>query len=260
MTGRRSVTSAREPDQSGSRAAGAEAGPGGCQPGGAPPLHIGCPIAGRRPVGVSRARTDRLPAAGPQFRGRDARRRPAARGARPCCGRDVGRRRLRRGIATSISYTSRRRCSRTASCSYVYRKSYLPNYGLFDERRFFGAGSCIGAVDSRLGVRLGICICEDFWHLPVPYLLAHRWRADADQHLVLAWSRHRGSGGGRARLGRFMADADARLRRADHVLRRVRQPRRCRRGSHVLGWLAGHRSGRGGELRGAAAGGGAVRH
>src|SRR5207342_932419 len=25
--------------------------------------------------------------------------------------------------------------------SYVYRKSYLPNYGLFDERRFFGAGS-----------------------------------------------------------------------------------------------------------------------
>jgi predicted amidohydrolase len=55
---------------------------------------------------------------------------------------------------------------------HVYRKSYLPNYGLFDERRFFGAGAEIRAVDSRLGVRLGICICEDFWHLPVPYLLA----------------------------------------------------------------------------------------
>ncbi len=55
---------------------------------------------------------------------------------------------------------------------HVYRKSYLPNYGLFDERRFFGSGSQIRAVDSRLGVRLGICICEDFWHLPVPYLLA----------------------------------------------------------------------------------------
>jgi len=55
---------------------------------------------------------------------------------------------------------------------HVYRKSYLPNYGLFEERRFFAAGSRIGAVDSRLGVRLGICICEDFWHLPVPYLLA----------------------------------------------------------------------------------------
>lgn len=55
---------------------------------------------------------------------------------------------------------------------HVYRKSYLPNYGLFDERRFFGAGTQLRAVDSRLGVRLGICICEDFWHLPVPYLLA----------------------------------------------------------------------------------------
>jgi predicted amidohydrolase len=55
---------------------------------------------------------------------------------------------------------------------HVYRKSYLPNYGLFDERRFFAAGTQLRAVDSRLGVRLGICICEDFWHLPVPYLLA----------------------------------------------------------------------------------------
>jgi predicted amidohydrolase len=55
---------------------------------------------------------------------------------------------------------------------HVYRKSYLPNYGLFDERRFFGAGSQLRAVDSRLGVRLGICICEDFWHLSVPLVLA----------------------------------------------------------------------------------------
>ncbi len=54
----------------------------------------------------------------------------------------------------------------------VVRKVYLPNYGLFDERRFFGAGNRVSAVDSKVGVRLGICICEDFWHLPVPYLLA----------------------------------------------------------------------------------------
>jgi predicted amidohydrolase len=56
--------------------------------------------------------------------------------------------------------------------AHVYRKSYLPNYGLFDERRFFATGGQLRAVDSRLGVRLGLCICEDFWHLPVPYLLA----------------------------------------------------------------------------------------
>jgi predicted amidohydrolase len=56
--------------------------------------------------------------------------------------------------------------------SSVTRKAYLPNYGLFDERRFFAGSERIAAVDSRLGVRLGISICEDFWHLPVPYLLA----------------------------------------------------------------------------------------
>jgi predicted amidohydrolase len=55
---------------------------------------------------------------------------------------------------------------------HVYRKSYLPNYGLFDEQRFFARGTQLRAVDSRLGVRLGLCICEDFWHLPTPYLLA----------------------------------------------------------------------------------------
>ncbi len=58
------------------------------------------------------------------------------------------------------------------SVAHTYRKAYLPNYGLFDERRFFGAGNVLRAVDSHLGVRLGLCICEDFWHLPVPYLLA----------------------------------------------------------------------------------------
>jgi predicted amidohydrolase len=54
----------------------------------------------------------------------------------------------------------------------VTRKAYLPNYGLFEEQRFFAAGDRVGAVDSRLGMRLGISICEDFWHLPVPMLLA----------------------------------------------------------------------------------------
>lgn len=55
---------------------------------------------------------------------------------------------------------------------HVHRKVFLANYGLFDERRFFAAGSVIRAVSSRLGVRLGICSCEDFWHLATPALLA----------------------------------------------------------------------------------------
>ena len=54
----------------------------------------------------------------------------------------------------------------------VVRKAYLPNYGLFDERRFFAPGERVAAVDSRLGLRLGISICEDFWHLATAQLLA----------------------------------------------------------------------------------------
>src|SRR5450830_259099 len=55
---------------------------------------------------------------------------------------------------------------------FVYRKLFLPTYGLFDERRFFAAGDKLRAVDSRLGVKLGIAVCEDFWHLAVPETLA----------------------------------------------------------------------------------------
>ncbi|MFL5648160.1 MAG: nitrilase-related carbon-nitrogen hydrolase [Chloroflexota bacterium] len=56
--------------------------------------------------------------------------------------------------------------------AHVHRKLFLPTYGLFDERRFFGSGDLLRAVPSRLGVGVGIGICEDFWHLPVPQLLA----------------------------------------------------------------------------------------
>jgi NAD+ synthase (glutamine-hydrolysing) len=55
---------------------------------------------------------------------------------------------------------------------HVHRKIFLPTYGLFDERRFFAHGDMLRAVPSRLGVGVGIAICEDFWHLPVPQLLA----------------------------------------------------------------------------------------
>jgi predicted amidohydrolase len=55
---------------------------------------------------------------------------------------------------------------------FVHRKLFLPTYGLFDERRFFAVGDRLRTVDSRLGVRLGIGVCEDFWHLGVPETLA----------------------------------------------------------------------------------------
>ena len=44
----------------------------------------------------------------------------------------------------------------------TYRKIHLPNYGVFDERRYFTPGSeC--PVLSINGIKIGINICEDIW-------------------------------------------------------------------------------------------------
>lgn len=53
----------------------------------------------------------------------------------------------------------------------VHRKVYPPTYGMFEEMRYFNAGRSIRAFDTTLG-RMGVLICEDLWHLPLPYLLA----------------------------------------------------------------------------------------
>jgi predicted amidohydrolase len=56
---------------------------------------------------------------------------------------------------------------------HLHRKVFLPTYGLFDERRFFAPGTTLRAVASeRLGLTLGISVCEDFWHLATAQLLA----------------------------------------------------------------------------------------
>lgn len=53
----------------------------------------------------------------------------------------------------------------------VHKKIYLPTYGMFEEMRYFSAGKTVRAFDSGVG-RLGVLICEDLWHLPLPYILA----------------------------------------------------------------------------------------
>jgi predicted amidohydrolase len=55
---------------------------------------------------------------------------------------------------------------------HVHRKIHLPTYGMFDERRFFAPGNAVRAAPSRLGVGIGLAVCEDFWHLSTPQLLA----------------------------------------------------------------------------------------
>ncbi len=71
---------------------------------------------------------------------------------------------------------------------HIHRKVYLPTYGLFDESRFFAWGDSIEAFDTRFG-RVGILICEDFWHASPPYLL---WLDGADLFLFVSASPGRG--------------------------------------------------------------------
>ena len=45
----------------------------------------------------------------------------------------------------------------------TYHKCHLPNYGVFDEARYFVAGDSPCVVDIA-GVPVGLTICEDIWH------------------------------------------------------------------------------------------------
>jgi NAD+ synthase (glutamine-hydrolysing) len=49
----------------------------------------------------------------------------------------------------------------------IYRKCDLPNYGVFDERRYFEPGTEPGLTDVD-GVRVGLTVCEDIWHPGFP--------------------------------------------------------------------------------------------
>jgi predicted amidohydrolase len=77
---------------------------------------------------------------------------------------------------------------------HVHRKVYLPTYGMFDEGRFFAWGDSVRAFDTPYG-RVGIAICEDFWHASPPYLL---WLDGADLLYFVSVSPGRGLNGDEA--------------------------------------------------------------
>lgn len=62
----------------------------------------------------------------------------------------------------------------------IYRKHHLPNYGVFDEKRYFqeGAGLLLGSIG---GETFGVTICEDLWESDGP----HRACVDAGASLVV---------------------------------------------------------------------------
>ncbi|MBI3321660.1 MAG: NAD+ synthase [Candidatus Omnitrophica bacterium] len=78
---------------------------------------------------------------------------------------------LARGLIALVGFVDRDPQGRLYNAAAVlaegrrvasYRKQYLPNYGVFDEQRYFAAGSGSLILDLD-GVRVGLTICEDLW-------------------------------------------------------------------------------------------------
>ncbi len=71
---------------------------------------------------------------------------------------------------------------------HVHRKVHLPDYGIFEEGRYFASGNNFTTFDSKHG-RFGFLICEDAWHLSSGWL---HFLQGADVLLIPAASPSRG--------------------------------------------------------------------
>ncbi len=71
---------------------------------------------------------------------------------------------------------------------HIHHKLYLPTYTMFDESRYFAQGNAVRAFDTRFG-RVGMLICEDFWHMSPAYVL---WMDGADIFILNSASPGRG--------------------------------------------------------------------
>jgi len=80
----------------------------------------------------------------------------------------------------------------------TYRKVYLPNYGVFDEQRYFQAGPA-GAVIDIGSERVGLTVCEDIWE-PGPPLTEEALAAATLIVNISASPYHAGKGAERERM------------------------------------------------------------
>jgi len=71
---------------------------------------------------------------------------------------------------------------------HIHRKVYLPNYGMFEEGKFFTPGRAITSFDFPYG-RAGLLICYDFLHYGTSYAL---FSGGADYIFVLSAAPGRG--------------------------------------------------------------------
>ena len=80
----------------------------------------------------------------------------------------------------------------------IYHKIFLPNYGVFDENRYFRAGSRI-PVYTICGTGVGINICEDIWYEAGPATI----QANSGAEVIVNISSspyHAGKGAARERM------------------------------------------------------------
>lgn len=54
---------------------------------------------------------------------------------------------------------------------HLHRKIYLPNYGIFEEKKYFTSGEKMRSFETSYG-RMTILICADSWHPVLPYISA----------------------------------------------------------------------------------------
>lgn len=88
---------------------------------------------------------------------------------------------------------------REGRVDWVYRKVHLPNYGVFDEQRYFKPGDPAGVVIDVASRRVGLTVCEDLWVPGAP--ASEEARAGAELIVNLSASPyHAGKGLERERL------------------------------------------------------------
>ena len=80
----------------------------------------------------------------------------------------------------------------------IYRKMFLPNYGVFDEQRYFQVGDTPAIVGVN-GAAIGLTICEDIWEPGPP--ASDEALAGAEVIVNISASPfHRGKGAERERM------------------------------------------------------------
>jgi len=54
---------------------------------------------------------------------------------------------------------------------HLHRKIYLPNYGIFEEKKYFTSGERMRSFKTSYG-KIAILVCADSWHPVLPYISA----------------------------------------------------------------------------------------